>query len=343
MGVIVDSIIKASMKLLSSDNLTMIFVAFNNFKQIFNSNNTEKIALSVSQIKEKNIVLYSFKDNVKQSPVKNKNSSNCLSVNKQNTNNTNINTQENLTSPEKDRNRNSKNNDDKGNLEDNFSIEKLLNKIESNNSSILKIKEEKSSSIAQTEEINLNNQVKNDKIVNKTNKQTESNAIISLNNKSGNVTPKIKNKSNLNSKNDVFSSGNSKTKVNPQNSVSSNILTKSNNQTPRYDGNGNNLNVMKTQSSVKNVLKNSNSKKKIDQKSDLKSGMSSSFVQTKNTLKEKSQSFVENKLSIDSSTMKTLTNLKSPKAVNTKVINLNTNTVKSKNLQAISMQFNNIK
>lgn len=352
MSVIVDSIMKASMKLLSSDNLTMIFVAFNNFNQIFNSNNLDKVALSVSQIKEKNIVLYTFKENVNQSPVKTKNSNNnCLNLSTRRIQNSTDNMYKDMKDKEieldiieLDKN-NDKNNDKDKEYKQSYigdsNIEKLLCKIDSSNTNL-----SESLTFKKIDTSNNNSKVN---VFNSSDVNTNtSNVINNTNNKANTLnsnpnTPKIKNKNILQSNNDYI-----KSKVNYTNNVkvkNEKIIS----NTPKYDGNGNNLiiekNNLNNQKNAKNDIIKSNSKKALPTKTDSKKEMSSSFIINKNSLKEKSQSFVENKLSKDQSSdvLKNLKSIKSPKTVNTKFINLDIHTAKIKNSNSNSMQFNSIK
>lgn len=352
MSVIVDSIMKASMKLLSSDNLTMIFVAFSNFNQIFNSNNLDKVALSVSQIKEKNIVLYTFKENVNQSPVKTKNSNNnCLNLSTRRIQNSTDNMYKDMKDKEieldiieLDKN-NDKNNDKDKEYKQSYisdsNIEKLLCKIDSSNTNL-----SESLTFKKIDTSNNNSKVN---VFNSSDVNTNaSNVINNTNNKANTLnsnpnTPKIKNKNILQSNND-----NIKSKVNYTNNVkvkNEKIIS----NTPKYDGNGNNLiiekNILNNQKNAKNDIIKSNSKKALPTKTDSKKEMSSSFIINKNSLKEKSQSFVENKLSKDQSSdvLKNLKSIKSPKTVNTKFINLDIHTAKIKNSNSNSMQFNSIK
>lgn len=336
------------MKLLSSDNLTMIFVAFSNFNQIFNSNNLDKIALSVSQIKEKNIVLYTFKENVNQSPVKTKNSNNnCLNLSSIKIQNCTDNMNKDIKDKEIeiDKIEKDKNNDKDKEYKQSFigdsNLEKLLFKIDSSNTNL-----SESLTLKKIDTSNNNPKV-NILSLSDVNTHT-SNAINNTNTKANILnsnpnTPKIKGKNILQSNND-----NVKSKVNYTNNVkvkSSNII----NHTPKYDGNGNNLiiekNILNNQKNTKNDIIKSNSKKNLPTKTDSKKEMSSSFIINKNSLKEKSQSFVENKLSKDQSSevLKNLKNIKSPKTVNTKFIDLDIHTTKNKNSNSNSMQFNSIK
>lgn len=64
MGLIVDSLMRCCFKQMSSDNISIILVCFNNFKSLFESINIEKHADKLKKTRNDNIVSYSLKANV---------------------------------------------------------------------------------------------------------------------------------------------------------------------------------------------------------------------------------------------------------------------------------------
>lgn len=70
MGLIVDSIMRCCFKTLSSDNLSIILICFNNFKNMFDSNNLERNAQKLKHTKKEDIYEYTFKEKYSNVSVK---------------------------------------------------------------------------------------------------------------------------------------------------------------------------------------------------------------------------------------------------------------------------------
>lgn len=64
MSLIVDSLMRACFKKMSSDNITIILICFKNFKQLFETNDLEKNASKLKKMRNENIVSYTFKSNL---------------------------------------------------------------------------------------------------------------------------------------------------------------------------------------------------------------------------------------------------------------------------------------
>lgn len=64
MGLIVDSLMKSCFKQMSSDNISIIFIAFNNFQKLFELENLESKAIKLKKTRNENIVNYSLKTNI---------------------------------------------------------------------------------------------------------------------------------------------------------------------------------------------------------------------------------------------------------------------------------------
>ena len=66
MGLIVDSIMRACFKQMSSDNISVILVCFNNFNKLHSEEKLDQIAKKLKKMKNESIVSYVFKGKVSE-------------------------------------------------------------------------------------------------------------------------------------------------------------------------------------------------------------------------------------------------------------------------------------
>jgi hypothetical protein len=64
MGLMVDSLMRCCFKQMSSDNISVVLICFNNFKNLFESSNLDKHAEKLRKTRNENIVSYSLKANL---------------------------------------------------------------------------------------------------------------------------------------------------------------------------------------------------------------------------------------------------------------------------------------
>lgn len=64
MGLIVDSVMKSCFKQMSSDNISIILIAFKNFQKLYDLEDLEQRAAKLKKTRNENIVAYSLKTNI---------------------------------------------------------------------------------------------------------------------------------------------------------------------------------------------------------------------------------------------------------------------------------------